>query len=431
MTSLWPCHTGRRCLPGGLSAVLATAFVLAGPVVEAGDIPGAELRNPARGTFDLSALTDLTAASLAQADAPEEEAEIFKGWSFGGHVDTAFVYNTNQPDSRQNATRIFDTRHSDFSLHQAQIVIGRAPTEEMPVGLELKFTAGEDAAGIHAAGLADGDIDVTSAHVQVLVPGDITGLSGGTIKIGKFETTIGYEVISSPDNWNYSRSLLFGLAIPFTHTGILYSNEIDVEGTVLGYNLGLVNGWDNVTDNNTMKSPMAGFSVTPIDWFSVAVNGIIGPETANNESDYQGVIDLTSTVTVPDTGLSIGLNVDYGASEVSTATDNYQKWYGIAGYTKFDFASVDTDSVLDRCYVALRAEVFRDPEMQRVGLAPAERFFEVTTTFGWRPFERFDDFLVRFEHRYDNADEKVFQKGGTAGARNHQNTLAVNTVLTF
>ena len=36
---------------------------------------------------------------------------------------------------------------------------------------------------------------------------------------GKFVTPIGAEVIESQDNWNYTRSILFGYAIPFYHLG--------------------------------------------------------------------------------------------------------------------------------------------------------------------------------------------------------------------
>src|SRR5206468_2324174 len=37
---------------------------------------------------------------------------------------------------------------------------------------------------------------------------------------GKFVTPAGAEVIETKDNWNYSRSLLFALAIPYYHMGV-------------------------------------------------------------------------------------------------------------------------------------------------------------------------------------------------------------------
>src|SRR5207244_956039 len=38
--------------------------------------------------------------------------------------------------------------------------------------------------------------------------------------VGKFVTNAGAEVIEAKDDWNYTRSLLFQLAIPFYHTGV-------------------------------------------------------------------------------------------------------------------------------------------------------------------------------------------------------------------
>ena len=44
--------------------------------------------------------------------------------------------------------------------------------------------------------------------------------NGLDIYMGKFVTFLGYEVIESPANLNFSRGLLFTNAIPLTHTGI-------------------------------------------------------------------------------------------------------------------------------------------------------------------------------------------------------------------
>src|SRR5436309_5327290 len=71
--------------------------------------------------------------------------------------------------------------------------------------------------------------------------------SGLTVKAGKFVTLLGYEVIESPNNLNFSRSFLFGLAIPFTHVGALLSYSPTERLTVTA---GPVVGWDVAKDNN-------------------------------------------------------------------------------------------------------------------------------------------------------------------------------------
>ena len=59
---------------------------------------------------------------------------------------------------------------------------------------------------------------------------------------GKFVTPFGNEVIESKDNWNYSRSLLFSLAIPYYHQGLRATYSPNDQVTLAGY---LVNGWNN------------------------------------------------------------------------------------------------------------------------------------------------------------------------------------------
>ena len=44
--------------------------------------------------------------------------------------------------------------------------------------------------------------------------------------VGKFVTSAGAEVIETNGNWNYSRSLLFALAIPYYHMGVRTSMPV-------------------------------------------------------------------------------------------------------------------------------------------------------------------------------------------------------------
>ena len=44
--------------------------------------------------------------------------------------------------------------------------------------------------------------------------------TGLQFDFGKFVSPLGNEVIETKDNWNYSRSLLFTLAVPYYHMGM-------------------------------------------------------------------------------------------------------------------------------------------------------------------------------------------------------------------
>ena len=72
---------------------------------------------------------------------------------------------------------------------------------------------------------------------------------GSPLKAGKFVTLLGYEVIESPNNLNFSRGYLFTLAIPLTHTGGLASYTFT---DWFSMTAGVVLGWDdskNVNDS--------------------------------------------------------------------------------------------------------------------------------------------------------------------------------------
>src|SRR5947199_34566 len=72
-------------------------------------------------------------------------------------------------------------------------------------------------------------------------------------------------------NDNFSRSLLFTFAIPFTHTGLKLSYAFNDK---IAASVMLVNGWDNVLDNNSAKSFGVSVALTPVGPLAIYVNYI-------------------------------------------------------------------------------------------------------------------------------------------------------------
>jgi hypothetical protein len=79
------------------------------------------------------------------------------------------------------------------------------------------------------------------------------------LKAGKFVTLLGYEVIESPLDLNYSRGYLFSLAIPLTTTGGLVSYSFT---DWLSAQAGLVLGWDRSNTDNSGPSGTGQIAVT-------------------------------------------------------------------------------------------------------------------------------------------------------------------------
>jgi maltoporin len=110
------------------------------------------------------------------------------------------------------------------------------------------------------------------------------------------------------------------------------------------------------------------------------------------------------------------LNTDYATEQQAPTVRGTQntKWYGIAGYVKYDF--------LDWFSTAIRAEYFKDPDGARTGIAQTLK--EVTLT---PQFKIAKDLYIRPEYRHDWSDQNMFD-GST---RKTQDTISVGAMYRF
>lgn len=118
--------------------------------------------------------------------------------------------------------------------------------------------------------------------------------SGLTVDAGKFVTPAGAEVIETQDNWNYSRSLLFAWAIPYYHAGVRASYAVNDKVTATGF---VLNGWNNVKDNNASKSVAAQVVVAPTDRVSLAATWMGGAEQTAVDG-WRHMVDAIVNVTL-------------------------------------------------------------------------------------------------------------------------------------
>jgi hypothetical protein len=240
------------------------------------------------------------------------------------------------------------------------------PSDAWIPGFSLKLDFGAAAKKIKSdwngnGVLAHGDtfehnnFDVEEAYVHYTLADTGTPLDGLDIKAGKFVTTAGAEVIEPWANPNFSRSLLFGLAIPFTHTGGLISYPVTDKVTLAG---GLVEGWDNVDDNNNSPTFLTNAAWTVSDQVSLAGTFIYGPEQTNNIGHKRALGDLVATIK-PIDPLTLLLNYDYGNEDKAALDGGSAEWQGFAAVAQYNFT--------DRFSLALRGEWFEDSDGARTG----------------------------------------------------------------
>ncbi|PYN61883.1 MAG: hypothetical protein DMD92_03840 [Candidatus Rokuibacteriota bacterium] len=354
------------------------------------------------------------AYAQAKPDEPKAEEKPKTLWgetTLFSYLESSYVWNT-APTGRgnHNELRLYDF-NNNFTFNVGEFSIKKDPSDRYPFGGGLVVTAGIDSQKNHALGIfRDSDdqfafrntdkFDLEEAYGSYKIP---VG-SGLTLKAGKFVTLLGYEVIESPNNLNFSRGFLFSFAIPLTHVGALASYQIT---DWLAMTAGPVVGWDVAKDNNSRMSATGQFAFTPpIKDLAVNLNWITGPEQAGNDHKTRTVLDLTGTYTAIKS-LTLGLNVDYGretddASLAASGTrkDTDARWWGWAGYAAYDWT--------EKLRTALRLEFFKDADgVRTAAIAPGTSvgLYDVTATLQYKIWK---GLVGRFEYRHDDADRKAF-----------------------
>ena len=331
----------------------------------------------------------------------EQGFSLLKGLEFGGMLYSSYTYNFNEPDSRRNF-RIYDQQHNNltFDLFQLQI----AKSSEDGIGFATVLDFGETATGVESDWDGDGELSSPEETDKIAIQEayltyNIPLFNGIQMKAGKFVTLIGAEVIESPYNYNISRSFMFGLAIPFTHTGVLFSHQFTDQ---VGLTAGVVNGYDNVIDNNNGKSFLGQLALEPFEGLSWSLNGIVGPEQTDSGGSTRGLFDTVVTYS-PREHLEFNLNYDYGTEGNAALDGGDAVWQGLAGIVSIGGAMFEPG--WEPFSFALRGEWFSDTDGARTGVA--QDLWEVTATAKWQLTEHVQ---VRFEYRHDESSDKVFER---------------------
>jgi Putative beta-barrel porin-2, OmpL-like. bbp2 len=366
--------------------------------------------------------------------------EAPKGWfqqiTLNAFASVGYTWNFNNPPSNTNQLRAFDVDHNSITIDAAELVIQKAVANKGDFGFRIDFTMGNVAKGAAARGLFRDpttgiaqDFDLQQAFISYIIP---IG-HGLRFDLGKFVTPAGAELIEGYDGYNdnFSRGLLFTLAIPFTHTGFKLSYPFNDKFSVSAM---LINGWDNVIDNNAAKSFGVSFAITPVAPLSIYVNYIGGPERDRPaDGDFRHLVDAV-IVYKPISRLTLTLNGDWALDTNAIAaapsplmtdpTDpaaagsaSNAQWGGLALYIRFQATS--------RFAAIARGEIFWDPDGFRTGTA--QRVMELTLT---PELKVTDAFLVRGEFRIDNSDKSFFVREDGL-TRHYQPTIALNGLYVF
>jgi len=230
----------------------------------------------------LAGVAVLAAAPRFQAQAlvsPAESGPWYKMVQVDLFASASYTYNFNHPASEVNDYRVFDFDDDEPKLDVLSLTVQKAAAEVGDWGFRLDLGAGQAIPEITAArglfrNIETGEVghfDVEQAFVSY-----IAKLGRGLrFDLGKFFAPVGYESVDRYDayNDNFSRSFLFGYSAPFTTTGLRVSYPFS---DILSGSVMVVQGWDNVSDNNAGKTLGAQVVVTPVPALALTLNYIGG-----------------------------------------------------------------------------------------------------------------------------------------------------------
>ena len=371
----------------------------------------------------LAALESQVGQSSAAPAAPGTIGAVTDGIRLSGFVDTTYTYNFNAPQTNINTLRVFDTRANSFMINNAELVVEKPVVKESPAGFRVDLDFGTDAEVVGGVttglGSTTDELDVQQMYAEYLAP---IG-NGLDVKVGRFVTMHGAEVIESKDNWNLSRSWLFGYAIPFTHTGIRAAYPW---ADWLSTTVGVSNGWDLVDDTNKGKTIELSATITPCKASSVTVNYMLGAEQAGNNNNQRSLLDLVASYQFTD-ALQAKVNFDYGLEDDAVAFAKNASWTGVAGYLRYQ--------VNDKFALAGRAEWLNDADGVRTALSSGingitgtdVKLYDYTLTGEYKLNEHL---IARLEYRHDQASEHVF-RAHDLRQLSYQDTVGVEFIAPF
>jgi hypothetical protein len=358
--------------------------------------------SPASLTTSMAGEAEATASQDPSSPAPG----FLKSIEVYGLVDGYYGWAFNEVGP---ALRNFDINHNSFSLSYVEFAIAKPVTEQSRAGFRADFGAGDtaDLVNLFEPGGTNYLKYVQQAYVSYLVPAG----KGLTVDFGKFVTPAGAEVIESKDNYNYSRGLLFALAVPYYHMGARFGYAATDKVSFTGY---IVNGWNNVKDNNDAKTLIGSVTVKPTGKFTVIGNYIVGKEQGDSaDGGTRNLIDVVASYAASDK-LSVLGNFDYGHDKV---TGDGVDWSGVAVGVKYQATPTWAFSP--------RYELFTDSDGFATGLDQTVQ--EVTLTGEYKAPA---GLLARIEFRTDFSDEEFFTKDDGDFTKT-QPTLTVSLVYSF
>ena len=384
-------RTNKYLLNPWTSALVAAGVVSIGSVLQA-----EEAQNPV-----MTALSSTTISGYVDTSAI---------WKMGPDTDGAFLPG-----------RLYDNadRMNQFNLNVVELNIARPAdqTTDWAAGYKVSLLFGPDANlfGSTSLGVDASDFAIKNAYVDLWLPVQ----NGLNVKIGVWDTVIGYEVFESGNNPNYSRSYGYYLE-PQVHTGVLATYQLSDYVTVQG---GIANDSNQINYHPSRGkfAYMGAVTLTAPDSFgalsgATLSGGVVSTGRADLPNTYNYYVG--ATLPTPIEGLNVGVAFDYFATG-EYADDSTEYAYALAGYLTY--------KVTDQLKTACRVDWAKSGDSLFGVWAPGNDEVEFLAVTGTIDYALWANVISRLEFRWDHD----LKSSGLVAGMDNAYTLALNVIYNF
>ena len=291
-----------------------------------------------------------------------------KPFQMSGYLDAGYVSSNVSNGASVVSGRVFDNVSGTPQLQTVNLTAGYTGT----LGGKIEINTGSDADS--STRIRRRCCRRPAVHHANRPHAGLSSYTAGKFTLigGKFETLAGAEVIESPSDLEFSRSILFGFAVPFTHTGARLTFAATPQLNLI---VGANRGWDTtktlpanrngsggVAGDSSSLTAELGAAWTPSSVFSMTAQGYTGKVEewafagCANTSCNRSLLDVVGTYHL-NSAITVVANGDLG-SQTNTFSPSFTSfqgtvnWRGVAGYVSDAFSSKLTGT--------LRYEVFGD-----------------------------------------------------------------------
>lgn len=379
-------------------------------------------------TLGLAAMGVISLSSAVRA----EEASVplmtaLSSTVISGYVDTSAQWNLGTGTGNSILPPLFGgvDKADGFNLNVVQLSISKPLDEtDWAAGYRVDLWLGPDANSLgtqSTLSTGSGDLAIRQAYVALRAP---VG-KGVDLKMGVFDSVIGYESIAAVDNPNFTRS--YGRTIePTTHTGVLASyrvNELVSLSAGVADTVGpQINSRAWPTKAESYKTYMGSIALTaPDTWGFLAgstlyggvVNGFSSGINDNQTSWYVG-----ATVATPIEGLRFG-----AAWDVLDLHDQTGDAWAVSVYGSY--------AATEKLSLHVRGELATSVANLWPGLASGAENNQVWSLTGTVQYDLWQNVLTRAEVRWDHADEGTYFSSDSGFNRRNSVLLAANVIYKF